>query len=578
MRNYSFFENFTNREDLKVYKDNALLLYSLQIKNNIEDIHSIATEALVDGNDDKKIDLLFIDLDKEEAIVAQGYYSQKERESAPSQKASDLNTAVTWLFNREIKDLPERLQTGAADLRDCIKNGLIKNVVLWYSHNCPESQNVKDELKSAEHALNSTLKARFPELSIDTSSIEIGLNVLEDWYIGITTPILVANEIEIENVEGFFLNQSDWKVFSSHISGRKLYELFDNHKTNLFSANIRDYLGSRKSDSNINNGIKNTAEKKPDNFFVYNNGITAITNKVVYESEKKKLKISGISIVNGAQTTGAIASIKDEVPDDLKIPIRIIECKNQETIKEIVRYNNSQNKLEAPDFRSNDNIQKRLKTEFNDFPDIEYSSRRGSAEDVIKRPNNILPASTVAQTLAAFHNEPSIAYNEKSKIWESDKLYSKFFNDNTSAKHIFFAYTLQKAIELSKVEIVDKSKEGKDLTKIENNFLAFSRIRGSLILFISATSNVLEEILDTPIANKFSVSFKTTKFDQAIEQWKPIIKILSSFSETLKNGLSDGIKKQEKIDEAINSFVQLVSATKEGNKEIFTKFKKEVEI
>ena len=562
---------------MKVYGDNALLLYSLQIKYNIEDIHVIATEALLDGNDDKKIDLLYIDIDREEAIIAQGYFTKKEKESAPSNKASDLNTAVTWLFNREIKDLPERLKTPAKDLREFIESGLIKKITLWYSHNCPESKNVVDELISAEHSLNSILKSRYPDFRIEVCSLEVGLNVLEDWYVGITTPILVTNEIRLENVDGFYINQSDWKAFSTNISGKKLYDLFTTYKTNLFSANIRDYLGSRKSDSNINNGIKQTAEIKPENFFVYNNGITAITNKIDYDPEKKELNIAGISIVNGAQTTGAIASIKDNVSDNLKIPIRIIECQNQETIKEIVRFNNSQNKLEAPDFRSNDVFQKRLKSEFEEFPDIEYSSRRGSAEDVIKRPNNILPASTVAQTLAAFHNEPSIAYNEKSKIWESDKLYSKFFNDNTSAKHIFFAYSLQKAIELSKIDIVNKHKNGEDLTKIENEFLSFSRLRGAMILFISASSSVLEEILDKPIPNMFALSFKTKKFDDAIELWKPIVKVLSSFSSTLKNGLSDGIKNQEKINEALSAFSQLVSATKIGNNVIFKSFSDKVE-
>jgi hypothetical protein len=278
MRHFTYSENFKNRDDLKVYGDNALLLYSLQIKYNIEDIHAIATEALLDGNDDKKIDLLYIDIDREEAIIAQGYYSQKEKESAPSNKASDLNTAVTWLFNRAITDLPERLKSPAKDLREFVENGLIKKITLWYSHNCPESINVKDELVSAEHSLNSILKAKYLGLSIESCSIEVGLNTLEDWYIGITTPILVSDKILIENIDGFYLNQSNWKAFSTSIKGKKLFELFSEYKTNLFSANIRDYLGSRKSDSNINNGIKKTAEQSPENFFVYNNGITAITN------------------------------------------------------------------------------------------------------------------------------------------------------------------------------------------------------------------------------------------------------------------------------------------------------------
>jgi len=50
------------------------------------------------------------------------------------------------------------------------------------------------------------------------------------------------------------------------VSGCWLYELYHRYKTDLFSANLRGYLGSRESDPNINNGIKTTADEQPRNF------------------------------------------------------------------------------------------------------------------------------------------------------------------------------------------------------------------------------------------------------------------------------------------------------------------------
>ena len=78
----------------------------------------------------------------------------------------------------------------------------------------------------------------------------------------------------------------------------------------LFSANVRDYLGSKSSDSNINNGIKKTAEREPENFWAYNNGLTILV-KFLSEYRRKqrmdfKFSFRGMSMVNGAQTTGAI--------------------------------------------------------------------------------------------------------------------------------------------------------------------------------------------------------------------------------------------------------------------------------
>ncbi|MES0447284.1 MAG: hypothetical protein ABUJ92_12135, partial [Desulfobacterales bacterium] len=84
----------------------------------VEDIDEVASTSLVDGSGDKKTDLLYINTDLSEAVIAQGFYSQKDRDEAPANKASDLNTAVTWLLTRAIKDLPARIKSAAIELRN----------------------------------------------------------------------------------------------------------------------------------------------------------------------------------------------------------------------------------------------------------------------------------------------------------------------------------------------------------------------------------------------------------------------------------------------------------------------------
>lgn len=80
------------------------------------------------------------------------------------------------------------------------------------------------------------------------------------------------------------------------------------------------------------------------------------------------------------------------------MPARFVECSDQRTITNIITFNNSQNRLEAADFRSNDPVQRRLRDEFQNIPDAEYQGgRRGGYEDVIKRVPNLLPADTCAQ-------------------------------------------------------------------------------------------------------------------------------------------------------------------------------------
>lgn len=572
-KKYKFYQNFISRNELNQFEDNALLLYALQIKYGIEDIIEVAASSLVDGNDDKKTDIVYIDVEKKEAVIGQGYFARKDKDSAPSNKASDLNTAVSWLLTRNIKEIPERLQSAALELRNRIKDGEIEKITLWYSHNLPESDNVKNELKSVENTLGSILNSNFPSTQIECMSLEVGLETLENWYEGLTTPILVTEEILIEETSGFILEESKWKSFTTSIPANKLYELYSTHGTDLFSANVRDYLGSRKSDSNINNGIKDSAENSPSNFYVYNNGITALVND--FSFKEGTLKINGISIVNGAQTTGALGSLKNSPDNSIRVPLRLIKCQDKGIISSIVKYNNSQNKVNAPDFRSNDDIQKKIVAQFEGLKHVEYSSRRGGAVDIIKRNPNIIPSVTAGQVLAAFHKQPSIAYNEKSRIWESDSYYTRFFNDHTTAKHIFFTYTLHRAIEEMKFKLMRES----DPTENQMKLLKFLRSRGSIVLFITAVSSSMEEILNKKISNLFRLEFKDDlSIEKAIEMWDPIIGVLASFSDTLNQGLSDGIKNTDRINNTLNQFKQLVTAIKSANSVTFNEFAVKVNI
>ncbi|HNP19717.1 MAG TPA: AIPR family protein [Fulvivirga sp.] len=566
--------NFNKRTDLNKYRDNALLLYSLQLKYGIEDIQSIAADSLVDGYNDKKTDLVYINEELGHAVIAQGYYTKKKKTEAPANKASDLNTAITWLLQEDIDKVPKQIKSAAKELRLHITSNSIKKISLWYSHNLPESSNVNKELKAAEKTLKSALDSNFKGNEIICSSLEVGENQLENWYQELTIPILVTDKIKVENCTAFKTSGSDWKAITSVIPATTIYDLYQTHKTHLFSANVRDYLGSRKSDSNINNGIKNTAEQEPKNFFVYNNGITALVNGFSYSPARKELKIDGISIVNGAQTTGAIGSLSNKPSKNLLIPIKFIKCSSPNTIAEIVKYNNSQNKINAPDFRSGDQHQKRITQEFCELGRIDYSSRRGGAVDVITRNNNSIPSITAGQVLAAFHVKPSIAYNDKSKIWDRDDLYHQFFNEETSAKHIFVAYTLVKSIEELKQELVAK---GETRTSEEESILDYLRSRGSIILLASSIADSLEIILDKRVINRFDIKFiKNLKLNEAIFEWRKIVEIGSAFIPQLAEGLQDGIKNKDKVNAAISTFKSLISAVKTVNKRVFDDFSSNV--
>ena len=573
---------FTARTDLEKYGHNALGLFALALKFGVEDLETAATESITDGRDDKKCDIVFINNDEEYAVIAQCYMSQKEKDSAPSNKASDLNTAVTWLIQRELADLPKRILPAAQELRKGIEEGTIKSIYLWYVHNLPESKNCEDELDTVQQTAISALKHIYKNKKVNVYAYEVGKNRLEEWYSETLSPILVNEEISISYDGGYFIESNGWKAISTSIPARLLYRLFRKHKTKLFSANIRDYLGSRSTDSNINNGIKKTIENDPSNFWAFNNGITVLTHRFkIPKQVNGKLSVKGFSIVNGAQTTGAIGSLRKLPDKQAKVHARFIEITNNdsELIRKIIQFNNSQNKVEASDFRSTDKIQRRLKREMQVIPDAEYEGgRRGGIGDAIRRRPKLLPSYTVGQALAAFHGDPIVAYNKKRYIWIDDRLYSRFFNEQTKAAHLVCAYSLLRAVEAKKKSLIDKEKKSEtSLTQSDIEQINYFRKRGSTYLFVAAIANCLEVILGRKVPNLFRISFgnDVSPLD-AQGYWNEIIAITVPFCGNLENALIGGLNSSKKVADAISTFRSLVQATESINKPIFEKFKKKI--
>lgn len=150
------------RSDLQKYGDNAIGLFALALRFTLEDLDSVAAQAITDGSDDKKCDLLFVDSDEGAAVVAQCYVATSAKAAAPSNKAADLNTAVGWLLQTTPEQLPARLRPAATELRDAIESGAVSDLHIWYVHNLPESKNVENELDIVRATAISALKHAFP--------------------------------------------------------------------------------------------------------------------------------------------------------------------------------------------------------------------------------------------------------------------------------------------------------------------------------------------------------------------------------------------------------------------------------
>ena len=92
--------------------------------------------------------------------------------------------------------------------------------------------------------------------------------------------------------------------------------------------------------------------------------------------------LEGVSLVNGAQTTGVIGSIYSDSNDlikSAKIFIQIIDIGELDDtqVAQITKFSNTQNRIEAKDFVSLDPEQERLRMELN-LSGIQYLYKTGS--------------------------------------------------------------------------------------------------------------------------------------------------------------------------------------------------------
>ncbi|MCE5214666.1 MAG: AIPR family protein [Methanobacterium sp.] len=274
----------------KFGEGNAHLIWVMSIYLDFPSCLTLGSESLTDGGDDKKIDFIKLDKDLKKIVFAQGYYSNKSVESAPANKASDLNTAAAWLISGNTENVPNNLKDIIIECREAIKTGEIDQIDLLYVHNLPESVNVSKELITAADHLTRSLS---PELEISVIHKELGLENIEKLFLVQESSIIIQETIECPSKIQYTESGPDWKASILSVPGYWLRDLFLKYGDNLFSANYRGFLGVNRR-KKINSGIRNTAEKQPQNFWAFNNGITILTTKIT--PEKSKIKIDGISI------------------------------------------------------------------------------------------------------------------------------------------------------------------------------------------------------------------------------------------------------------------------------------------
>lgn len=502
----------------EIGSDDAYLVLTIALFLEEPDVSGLAAAGLTEGGNDKKIDFIFHDTESRRIIFAQGYMSKKNSDSAPANKASDLNTACAWLRAGDISTIPEKLRDIIQSCRRAIDDGEIDFIDLLYVHNLPESVNVNRELQTAEQYLRTNIG----DDRILIKSHEFGKSKIQHLLAVQDSHIEVTDKIQFPSELGIIEKGNTWSAAVTTISGTWVHDLYAKYGDKLYSANYRGFLGvdGRKK---VNSGIRTSIEKTPIDFWAFNNGITILTLKID-TSKRNTVELSGISIINGAQTTGSIGSMDSSKSklSDVKVLCRVIECADQQTIDNIVRFNNTQNVITTWDLFSNDQEQKRIGDEFADLG-FNYSRKRGFTGD-----GDQIGIEQVLQPLLGFHGRPQDAVRGKNQLFVQKQLYQNAF-EGKKARHILFVHTLSRAIDNKRLELKAKSNSS-TLISVEEKQLALLRNLNFKPFLMTVIANSLETIVGQP-CDPLIVGFKPNQATNATiveltARWVPVVETI----------------------------------------------------
>jgi len=211
------------------------------------------------------------------------------------------------------------------------------------------------------------LKRRFSADSEYLDTRFCNLTTVHDWITGADQGPGVP-EVELTLLKPGWV-RTPYETVYGLLPLSDLANLYAMHGRRLIAANIRAYKGNTE----VNEQIANTVREEPAHFFYLNNGLTAycerleISNLDRANTDQKRVKGYGLSIVNGAQTLGSVAQVFTTGPGQapegfvfLKI-VSLERCEDdREFADRITRSTNFQNQIGLRDFVALDEQQETI--------------------------------------------------------------------------------------------------------------------------------------------------------------------------------------------------------------------------
>ncbi len=419
---------------LQIEQDNAFmrLCFSLVTGNSV---HTFDPSDIVDGGQDKQMDIVAVEEDGEGADVF--VIQTKNTASFSSNALIQLHNGLRWLFQRSRKEL-DTLSNKA--LRDKIieYRGVLGNLGPSNIRICikfitnGQTKDISDEFKQELAAI----RADYDNDTFETFSIEalgcdelIELSKIQERQTRrVDADLKVRYDANNPSLIKYY--SQDLKGLVCSVPATEIARLVnDNPNDAVFDLNIRRFLGMRGS---VNKDILKTCTslELSYEFWFLNNGITLVCDHFdpVTDPDNPHVKLRNLQIVNGCQTakTLALAHASGQLAPDVRVLTRIYETKERDLVSRIVLTTNNQNQISSRDLRANDPVQVDMEEGFKIYGYL-YERKPRQFDDSQIDISKLFTNEAVAQSyLSVVLKTPSDGRARKYKVW--GELHSKIFS------------------------------------------------------------------------------------------------------------------------------------------------------
>lgn len=419
----------SNAEQMRLSR--SVSAFALACMSDCSDTQAV--EAIVDGFGDNGIDAIFYDAGSSRLYLVQGKWSQ----SGKGVVAGDVEKFITGvkdiLMNR-MDRFNERVEAKSASIVQALLRpdttivmAVVHTSVGEISNEC--RRRIDDFVKSCN------------DVSEVAQFCDIGQAELHRWVVSGSDAAHIDLDICLNN---WGLVESPVKAYYGTIAADDIAEWWAVHRSALFAKNIRKFI----SESSINIQIAESLSKTPDRFWYYNNGITLLCQGVQKKlmggasREHGFFSCQGVSVVNGAQTVGAIGRARErgQSTTDALVSLRIVslESTDDDFGRSVTRATNTQNRVTQRDFAALDPEQERIAQEMR-MMGVAYVYKTGDVSGDSKL-RCTMEEATVAQACASADLRLSVlAKGQIGTLWEDIEKapYRALFNASVSGELIW---------------------------------------------------------------------------------------------------------------------------------------------